>query len=68
MSRMTGEVVRDRIATAAANLEASEVDALTNYVVMILVGLSSSAQDGVGIETLQESAEIAAKGFVRRLQ
>lgn len=68
MSRAARKVVRDHITTAATNLEASEANALADYVAMILVGLSGSARDGVGVETLRESAGIAAEGFVRRLR
>ena len=68
MRRAVREGVRDLITTAATNLEASEADALADYVAMILVGLSGSALDGVGVGTLRESAEIAAEGFVRRLR
>lgn len=68
MRRAAREVVRDLITTAAPNLAASEADALADYVAMILVGLSGCARDGVGVEALRTSAEIAAEGFVRRLQ
>ena len=60
--------VRDLISAAATNLAAAEADALADYVAMILVGLSGSARDGVAVETLRASAEIAAEGFVQRLR
>ena len=68
MSRATWGLVRDRIATGAPALTSPEVEALADYVVMILVGLSGSARDGLGLESLQASAEIAASGFSQRLK
>jgi TetR/AcrR family transcriptional regulator, repressor for divergent bdcA len=68
MTRAAREMVRNRITAAAPNLAASEVDALADYVAMILVGLSGSARDGVGVKTLRASAEIAAEGFIQRLR
>ena len=68
MSRATRGIVRDRITTGTPNLEACEAEALADYVVMILVGLSGSARDSVNGEALRESAEIAALGFSQRLQ
>ena len=67
MSRATWGLVRDRITTAENSLTAAEADALADYVVVVLVGLSGSARDGVGLASLRISAEIAAAGFVQRL-
>lgn len=66
--RMTRQLIRDRIAADAPNLEASCIDALADYAVTILVGLSGSARDGMTTDTLQTTAEIAAAGFSQRLQ
>ena len=67
MRRVARETVRDLISTAT-NLEASEAGALADYVAMILVGLSGSARDGVAVETLRASAEIATEGFIQQLR
>lgn len=66
--RMTRQRIRDRIAAAAPDLIDPRVDALADYVVTILVGLSGSARDGMTAEALQTTAEIAAAGFAQRLQ
>ena len=63
----TRGVVRDRIANETDLLE-SEMDALADYAVMILVGLSGSARDGVAADRLRVTAEIAAGGFGERLK
>ena len=68
MSRATWGVVRDRITESAPKLPSAEVEALADYVAMILVGLSGSARDGVGLAALQASAEIAASGFSQQLE
>ena len=67
MRRVARETVRDLISTAT-NLEASEAGALADYVAMVLVGLSGSARDGVAVETLRASAEIATEGFIQQLR
>ncbi|MEM1240216.1 MAG: TetR/AcrR family transcriptional regulator [Cyanobacteria bacterium P01_H01_bin.26] len=64
----TRQLICDRITTSTADLTEAEVAALTDYVVMILVGLSGSARDGMTAQVLRTTAEIAAEGFNQRLQ
>ncbi len=59
----TRQIIRDRIALDTPE----KADALANYVVMVLVGLSGSARDGMDGQTLKESGEIAAAGFQQQL-
>lgn len=66
--QMTRQLIRDRIAAAAPDLIALRVDALADYAITILVGLSGSARDGMTPEALRTTAEIAAAGFSQRLQ
>ena len=66
--RATRQLICDRITTSTPGLTESEVDALADYVVMILVGLSGSARDGITAKTLRTTAEIAAQGFNQRFQ
>ena len=66
--RATRQLICDRITTATADLKEAEIEALTDYVVMILVGLSGSARDGMTTQALRTTAEIAAEGFNQRLQ
>lgn len=63
----TGRLIRDRILTTTPTLTDAAADSLANYAVTILVGLSSSARDGMDIETLRTSAKIAAAGFAQAL-
>ncbi len=63
----TRGLIGDRIIKGAPKLSKSEADLLTNYAVMILVGLSGSARDGMTVKALRGVAEIAAAGFVQRL-
>ena len=65
---MTRQLICDRITTSELNLTESQVDLLANYTVMILVGLSGSARDGMNAHALKATAEIAATGFVRQLE
>ena len=66
--RATRQLICDRITTSTPNLTEAEVDALTDYVVMILVGLSGSARGGMTAQALRTTAEIAAEGFNQQLQ
>ena len=63
----TQGLISDRIIKGAPNLSLSEANSLTNYAVMILVGLSGSARDGMRAKALRTTAEIAAEGFVQQL-
>ena len=65
---MTRQLIGDRITTSKPNLTESQIDSLTNYAVMILVGLSGSARDGMNDRALKATAEIAATGFVQQLE
>ncbi|MGB7086501.1 MAG: TetR/AcrR family transcriptional regulator [Phormidesmis sp.] len=67
-SNVTRQLICDRIAADASPLATPAVDALADYVMIILVGLSGSARDGMSLHALQTSAEIAATGFSQRLQ
>ena len=62
----TRKLIRDRIATGVPKLASAQVEALADYVVMILVGLSGSARDGASPSTLQASANIAAAVFLQQ--
>ena len=62
------QLICDRITTSTPNLTEAEVDALTDYAVMILVGLSGSARGGMTAQALRTTAEIAAEGFNQQLQ
>jgi TetR/AcrR family transcriptional regulator, repressor for divergent bdcA len=64
----TRQLIRDRITAGEPNLSNAEVDALSDYAITILVGLSGSARDGMTAAALQATAEIAATGFVQQLQ
>ncbi|MEL6136990.1 MAG: TetR/AcrR family transcriptional regulator [Cyanobacteria bacterium J06628_6] len=63
---MTRQVICDRIATHP-KLTADQAETLADYAMTILVGLSSSARDGVAVEALQTTAQIAAGGFAEQL-
>lgn len=65
--RATWGMVRDRIHSGASNLAEAQTDVLADYVVMILVGLSGSARDGMSTDALQTTAKIAAIGFEQQL-
>ena len=64
----TRQLICARITTSELNLTESEVNSLTNYAVMILVGLSGSARDGMDARALKATAEIAATGFGHQLK
>jgi TetR/AcrR family transcriptional regulator, repressor for divergent bdcA len=64
----TRQLICDRITAEAPHLSNAAVDALSDYAITILVGLSGSARDGMAAEALQTTAKIAATGFVQRLQ
>lgn len=64
----TRQLICDRIAASGPDLPDAEIEALSDYAMTILVGLSGSARDGMTAEALQTTAEIAAAGFVQRLQ
>ncbi|MGD1897077.1 MAG: TetR/AcrR family transcriptional regulator [Phormidesmis sp.] len=64
----TRQLICDYIATAEPTISKDAVTALSDYVLMILVGLSGSARDGVAADALKATAEIAAAGFVQQLQ
>ena len=66
--QQTQELIRDRIATGAPELDDVAIDELSDYALMVLVGLSGSARDGMTREKLCAIAEIAATGFSQRLQ
>lgn len=63
----TRQIIRDRITAKASDLTNAEADTLANYALMVLVGLSGSARDGMTLDDLQSTAEIAAAGFVQKL-
>ncbi|MGB3297756.1 MAG: TetR/AcrR family transcriptional regulator [Phormidesmis sp.] len=65
--RATWGMVRDRIQSGAPGLAKAQIDALADYAVMILVGLSGSARDGMTTEALRTTAKIAAIGFKQQL-
>jgi len=62
--RATWQLIRDRVVQDAPD----QADALANYVVTILVGLSGSARDGMGQAALSRSGTIAAAGFAQQLR
>ena len=65
MRQATRKIICDRIATGAPKLAAAEVEALADYVVVVLVGLSGSARDGAALSALKTSANIAAAAFLQ---
>jgi TetR/AcrR family transcriptional regulator, repressor for divergent bdcA len=64
----TRQLICDRITTGAPNLSHAAVNALSDYAITILVGLSGSARDGMTTEALKITAEIATVGFAQQLQ
>ena len=65
--KVTWNLICDRITTDAPELSKPQLSALTDYVMMILMGLSGRARDGLETGSLKETADIAAAGFVQRL-
>lgn len=63
----TRQVICDRIKKDDPNLTPSQSDALANYAIVMLVGLSGSARDGMGPDDLRTTAKIAAEGFTQQL-
>ena len=63
----TWKMVCDRIESDAPTLTHAQIEALADYAVMILAGLSGSARDGMSTEALRATAEIAAVGFSQQL-
>ncbi|MEO1685488.1 MAG: TetR/AcrR family transcriptional regulator [Cyanobacteria bacterium J06631_12] len=64
----TRQLICDRLKAGSSDLSASAVEALANYICMVLVGLSGSARDGMDAAQLKAAAEIASKGFNQQLQ
>ncbi|MGF1603132.1 MAG: TetR/AcrR family transcriptional regulator [Thermosynechococcaceae cyanobacterium] len=64
----TRQLICDRITAGAPDLSDAAVNALSDYAITILVGLSGSARDGMAAEALRTTAEIAATGFIQRLR
>ncbi|MEL6383497.1 MAG: TetR/AcrR family transcriptional regulator [Cyanobacteria bacterium J06626_18] len=62
------QAIGDRIQSGATHLKTAQVEALANYVITVLVGLSGSARDGMTPAALHTTAEIAAAGFAQQLQ
>jgi TetR/AcrR family transcriptional regulator, repressor for divergent bdcA len=63
----TWQLICDRIQAGAPDLSTAQTESLADYALMILVGLSGCARDGVSIAVLQATAQIAALGFAQQL-
>ncbi len=63
----TWQLVCDRIQTSAPKLSDAALNELSDYVLMVLIGLSGSARDGLSPERLSVAAQTAALGFSQRL-
>ena len=64
----TQKLICNRIASGAPGISKQAVDILSDYAMMVLVGLSASARDGMTTQSLKVIAEVAAIGFVQKLQ
>ena len=64
----TRKLICDRIVLGTPGISKEAVDILSDYAMMILVGLSASARDGMTTQSLKGIAEVAAIGFVQKLQ
>lgn len=62
------QMICDRIRAATTDLKTPQIEALADYVVIVLVGLSGSARDGMPHDALRTAAAIAAAGFAQQLQ
>ncbi len=65
--RATWQLICDRIQSGAPDLSSAQTEALADYALTILIGLSGSARDGILTEVLQATAKIAALGFAQQL-
>lgn len=66
--KATRQLISDHIAAGAPDLPKAAISRLSDYVAVMLVGFSGSARDGASTESLKSTAEIAAIGFVQKLQ
>jgi TetR/AcrR family transcriptional regulator, repressor for divergent bdcA len=65
--RGTWQFICSCIQAGAPDLSSAQAESLADYALTILIGLSSSARDGIATDVLKASAKIAALGFAQQL-
>jgi TetR/AcrR family transcriptional regulator, repressor for divergent bdcA len=63
----TRQLICDRIQSSTPALSPAQIESLADYALMILIGLSGSARDGISVDVLRATAKIAALGFAQQL-